>query len=103
MPGLVALTLLFWQTRTGPAAQMMAVPGAVAVAFILAPLAFTSRYTWLRVPGTVIAVLVGLGALAPLVTGQLPGKRQTAAQKRVNLANRTCPSLRALVTKQDWL
>ena len=96
VPGLVALTLLFWQTRTGPAAQMMAVPGAVAVAFILAPLAFTSRYTWLRVPGTVIAVLVGLGALAPLVTGQLPGKRQTAAQKRVNLANRTCPSLRAL-------
>jgi hypothetical protein len=31
VPGLVALILLFWQTRTGPAAQMMAVPGAVAV------------------------------------------------------------------------
>jgi len=96
VPGFVALVLLFWQTRTGPAAQMMAVPGAVAVAFILAPLAFNSRFALLRIPGTVLAVLLGFGALVPLITGQIPNKPQTAAQKRVNLANRTCPSLRAL-------
>ena len=96
VPGLVALILLFWQTRTGPAAQMMAVPGAVAVAFILAPLAYNARSPLLRVPGTVVAVLLGLGALVPLITGQLPNKPKTAAQKRVDVANRTCPSLRAL-------
>ena len=96
VPGLVALVLLFWQTRTGPAAQMMAVPGAVAVAFILAPLAFNSRFALLRIPGTVLAVLLGFGALVPLITGQLPNKPQTPAQKKVNIANRTCPSLRAL-------
>ena len=28
----------------------------------------------MRVPGTVLAVLVGLGALAPLIFGKLPGK-----------------------------
>ena len=50
----------------------------------------------MRVPGTVLAVLVGLGALVPLVAGQLPGKPKTAAQKAVDLANRTCPTLRAL-------
>lgn len=96
VPGIVALALLFWQTRTGPAAQMMAVPGAVAVAFILAPLAFGSKHAWLRVPGTVLAVIAGLGALVPLVTSQFPGKPKTALQKKIDVANRTCPSLRAL-------
>jgi hypothetical protein len=96
VPGLTALILLFWQTRTGPAAQMMAIPGAVAVAFILAPLAFNSKWALLRIPATVVVVLIGLGALVPFVTGYIPGKPKTAAQKRVDVANRTCPSLRAL-------
>ena len=96
LPALTALVLLFWQTRTGPAAQMMAVPGAVAVAFILAPLAFNSKWTLLRIPGTVLAVLVGLGAVVPFVTAQVPDKPRTETQKKVNIANRACPSLRAL-------
>ena len=96
LPGSVALLLLFWQTRTGPAAQMMALPGAVAIAFILAPLAFNAKNALIRIPGTMLAVLIGLGALAPLIVGELPGKPKTAAQKRVDLANRTCPSLRAM-------
>jgi hypothetical protein len=96
VPGLTALILLFWQTRTGPAAQMMAIPGAVAVAFILAPLAFNSKWALLRIPATVVVVLIGLGALVPFVTGYIPNKPKTAAQKRVDVANRTCPSLRAL-------
>ena len=96
IPAVTALALLFWQTRTGPAAQMMAVPGAVAVAFILAPLAYASRSALVAIPGAVLAVLVGLGALAPLIADELPRKPKTAAQKKVDLANRTCPSLRAL-------
>ena len=96
LPGATALLLLFWQTRTGPAAQMMALPGAVAIAFILAPLAFNAKIALIRIPGTVLAVVVGLGALAPLIVGQLPAKPKTPAQKRVDLANRTCPSMRAM-------
>ena len=96
VPAITAVALMLWQTRTGPAAQMMAVPGAVAVAVILAPLAFNASSALIRVPGTVLAVVVGLGALAPLIAGRLPGKPKTAAQKRVDLANRTCPTLRAL-------
>jgi hypothetical protein len=64
--------------------------------FILAPLAFNSRYALLRVPGTVLAVVGGVGALVPLIAGQIPNKPKTAAEKRVDLANRSCPSLRAL-------
>ena len=82
LPPLAALVLLFWQTRTGPAAQMMSLPGAVAVAFILAPLAFNSRFRWLRIPGTVIVVLVGLGALVPFIYTYVPDKPETAPRKR---------------------
>jgi hypothetical protein len=96
VPAFTALALLFWQTRTGPAAQMMAAPGAVAVVLILAPLAFGSKHAWLRVPGTVLVVVAGLGALVPLVVGQFPDKPKKASEKRVNVANRVCPSLRAL-------
>jgi len=96
LPGAIALLLLFWQTRTGPAAQMISLPGAVAIAFILAPLAYHSKSALIRVPGTVLAVVAGVGALAPLIVGQLPAKTKTPAQKRVDLANRTCPSLRAM-------
>ena len=96
LPAMTALALLFWQTRTGPAAQMMALPGAIAVAFILAPLAFNSSSALVRVPGTVLAVLVGLGAIVPLVAGQISDKPTTKAQKMVNVANRSCPTLRAM-------
>lgn len=96
VPALTALVLLFWQTRTGPAAQMMAAPGAAAMVLILAPMAFSSNYAWVRVPGTVLAVVAGLGALVPLVLSQLPDKPKKANERRVNVANRACPSLRAL-------
>ncbi|MCY7340098.1 MAG: AcrB/AcrD/AcrF family protein, partial [Sphingomonas bacterium] len=96
LPAVTALVLLFWQTRTGPAAQMMSLPGAAAVAFILAPLAFHSNSALVRVPGTVLAVLVGLGAIVPLVAGQWPDKPKTAAQKAVDRANGKCPSLGAM-------
>lgn len=95
-PALAALALLFWQTRTGPAAQMMAVPGAVAVAIILAPLAMGSRLMPVRVLGPVIAVLLGLGALIPFGMTFIAAKPKTAAQKKVDIANNRCPTLRAL-------
>ncbi len=96
LPPISALALLFWQTRTGPAAQMMAIPGAVAVAVILAPLAFNARNALIRVPGTVLVVLVGLGALVPFVTQRIPDKPKTERQRAVDLANRSCPTLQAL-------
>ena len=49
------------------------------MAFILAPLAFNSRIRWLRIPGTVLVVLVGLGALVR--STYVPDKPQTAAKR----------------------
>ncbi len=97
LPGIAAVGLLAWQVRTGPAAQMLAIPGAVALVAVLAPLAFSSRYSVVRVLGTSLAVLAGLGALVPLVVDYVaPEKAQTARDKAVNKANSQCPSLRAM-------
>src|SRR5258708_23591052 len=43
VPGLAAALLLLWQTRTGPAAQMMAVVGGAALVWILLPKSGNSR------------------------------------------------------------
>jgi hypothetical protein len=98
VPAFTALALLMWQTRTGPAAQMMAVPGSVAIAFFLAPLAFRSDNSIVRVLGTVAVVLVGMGAAVPLLSNYLPFPRELpkALGKQVAAANRRCPSLAAL-------
>ena len=43
-PGFVASLLLLWQTRTGPAAQMLAAVGAAALAWIAFPFFWRSKY-----------------------------------------------------------
>ena len=98
VPAVAALALLFWQTRTGPAAQMMAIPGSVAIVALLAPRAFNSGSSLMRVLGTVLAVVIGLGALVPLITNfvPFPKDKQTALGKRVAIANRRCPTIAAL-------
>ena len=95
-PALTALALIFWQTRTGPAAQMLAIPGAVALVAILAPRAFKSNNTLIRVAGTTLVVLAGLGAAAPLVLDQIPQNKTTSREQSIATANNLCPSLWAM-------
>ena len=95
-PGIAATALLFWQTRTGPAAQMLAVTGAAALIWTLVPLAWTSRFAVVRVLGVTAIVLVGLGAAVPLVNDYLPwakSKPQTTSEKAIEKANRLCNTL----------
>ena len=96
VPAAVALALLFWQTRTGPAAQMLAIPGAVALVWTLAPRTFRSKNTLVRVFGTSLVVLAGLGAAVPLVVDNIPKKQSTAREKSIAGANNNCPSLWAM-------
>ena len=101
-PAVVALTLLLWQTRTGPAAQMLAIPGAVALVWILAPRAFASNNSLVRILGTSLIVLAGLGAAVPLVLDNVPQKKSTPRDRSIANANNNCPSLWAMkpVAKQ---
>ena len=97
LPAIAALGLLFWQVRTGPAAQVLAIPGAVTLVALLAPLAFAAKNSVVRVLGTSLAVLAGLGALVPLAIDYVaPSKPITARDRIIAKANSSCPSLWAM-------
>lgn len=94
---LAATALLFWQTRTGPAAQMLSIPGAVALVVIVGPLLFHSRFLLVRTLGTTFLVLLALGGLVPLVLDYVaPSPARDERQRAISKANSACPSLRAM-------
>jgi MFS family permease len=93
MPCFAATALLFWQTRTGPAAQMLAAPGAAALIWILVPLVWSSRYAAVRVLGVTAVVVIGAGGAVPLVMDYVPSKPRTAREAAIERANRLCNSL----------
>lgn len=95
-PALAATVLLLWQTRTGPAAQMLAIPGAVAIIWLVAPLAAGSNYPVMRILGTAAAIVIGFGASAQLVTAIIPAEKRTARQIAITRANNQCTSLAGL-------
>ncbi|MFP5329579.1 MAG: AcrB/AcrD/AcrF family protein [Alphaproteobacteria bacterium] len=94
-PALVAMLLLFWQTRTGPAAQMLAAVGAVAIVWVLAPWFDRARNFWLRTFGVVAVALIGFGAVVPLGLKLAPPKVVTERDKRIEKANRMCNFIRS--------
>ena len=93
-PAFAATLLLLWQTRTGPAAQMMSVVGAISLLWFAAP------FAWRRpVIGTIVIIplaALSLGALVPNGIGWVPAKKQTARDIAIGRANRLCNSLWAL-------
>ncbi|MFC7536381.1 AcrB/AcrD/AcrF family protein [Sphingomonas sp. GCM10030256] len=91
-----AFLLLFWQTRAGPAAQMMAVPGAVAFVWVLLPLTWRARNWAVMAVGSAAIVVVGLGGAAPLLLDTVMKTRPTKRETAVARANRLCPSLPAM-------
>jgi hypothetical protein len=92
-PGLAAGLLLLWQTRTGPAAQMLATVGAAALVWLLVPLVWNSKYSLVRVVGTLAAAIIGAGAIFPLILNFIPEPRATAQEAAIGRANRLCNSL----------
>ncbi len=89
-PALTALLLLFWQVRTGPAAQMLAVVGAVAIIWVLAPYFERARNPFVQVVGLVSIALVGLGAVVPLGIDYAPQRKLTPREIQIERANRLC-------------
>ncbi|MBW4331036.1 AcrB/AcrD/AcrF family protein [Stakelama sp. CBK3Z-3] len=88
-----ACALLLWQVRAGPAAQLLAIPGATALAWIILPWLLQRNSMLVRVLGTAAAFL----AISGLFTGALlrwfpidpPSKRTQI----INRANSRCASL----------
>ena len=92
-PLVAAVLLLLWQTRTGPAAQMLGATGATALLWIAVPWVQKSQNLVLRTFGTAALVVLGLGAAAPFVSNFYPKEKKTSAMRAVDKANRQCGSL----------
>ena len=93
LPGIVASLLLLWQTRTGPASQMMALVGCAALIWILVPRFWNSDKSLVRVFGTALVFIVGAGALIPSIIDFIPEPKTTARSAQIGKANRLCGSM----------
>jgi hypothetical protein len=93
LPGIAATLLLLWQTRTGPAAQMMAVVGGAAIIWLLLPRFWTSRNFLSVVFGSFLVVAIGGGMLVPILVGFIPEPPPAARDKQIGRANSLCASL----------
>ena len=95
-PALAATLLLFWQTRTGPAAQMMSAVGAITIVWVLWPPTRRIKRPVSRIVASLLVALVGLGAAASFTLQVIPPKKPTKRDLAIARANRICPSLGAL-------
>jgi hypothetical protein len=95
-PALLAILLLLWQTRAGPAAQLLSIPGATGLAWVLIPSLRSSKWMVVRVVGTVGAFLLVSGVLVQQAARLFPQPQKSKASAAVDKASGTCPSLSAL-------
>lgn len=88
--GVTAAAMMFWQIRTGPAAQMLSVVGAAALIWAIAPLLARLRNPYLSTLGLVAVAIIGLGLVVPLVMVFWPDQRASPGEIAVNRANVLC-------------
>ena len=88
--------MLLWQARAGPAAQMLGIPGAVALAWIVLPWCLDHRSPIVRILGTVTAFVVISGSFAGLLIRFLPIDRPDRSTKTMLRAGSICPAFTSL-------
>ena len=91
--GIAASLLLLWQTRTGPAAQMMATVGAAALVWLLMPQAWRLKSSALRVLAATAIVVVGAGAAVQFAFNFVPNEKATPRERAIGKANAGCASM----------
>ncbi len=85
-----ATLMLLWQVRAGPAAQLLAVPGATALGFVVLPWLLGHRNPLVRIGGTAAGFLIVSGLFAGLIIKYLPVDVPNAYTKRVNRSTGNC-------------
>lgn len=88
--------LMLWQVRAGGAAQLLAVPGAVALGWIVFPWCLGHRSVLVRVFGTVAAFMIVSGAFVGFVVKYGVPDKPTVRTKSINRASAWCPTIPAL-------
>jgi len=94
-PAVLPVALLLWQTRAGAAAQLLAIPGATALAWIAIQWAQSLKPLLPRVGATVGAFALISGLIVQNSINLFP-EAQGPRMKAVNAANAKCPTLAAL-------
>ena len=92
-PAIVASVLLLWQTRTGPAAQMMSIVGAAGLVWYLTPWALRLQTPIVRVFAPAAVIVFGLGGTMAIFDQFYPAPAPTARDTAVGKANRLCAFL----------
>ncbi len=85
-----AVLMLLWQVRAGPAAQMLAVPGGVALAWAIVPRLLGHRSMLVRVLGTAGALVIVSGFFIGIALKYVPVGKPKGYEKRVNMATGNC-------------
>ncbi|MFW2828875.1 AcrB/AcrD/AcrF family protein [Sphingomonas sp. ID0503] len=93
---LCSLLLLLWQMRAAASAQVLAIPGVTALAFLVVPWIMRADVMVVRVLGVAAVFALLSGTAVNLVIDRIPAKPVGETRKKVNLANRRCPTLSAL-------
>ena len=88
---LFACLMLLWQARAGPAAQLLAVPGAAALIWIAVPILLDSPNIFVRILGPVAVVLFASGAFSGLAVQFIPGDKPDKRVATINRASGRCP------------
>lgn len=84
--------MLLWQVRAGPAAQLLAVPGATALAWIVVPWLLGQRPNIVRVVGAAAGFMLVSGLFAGFVAKYAPVDKPQANRAAVGRANARCAS-----------
>lgn len=88
--------MLLWQVRAGPAAQLLAVPGATALGWVVFPWFLNHRLLPVRVLGTAAAFMAVSGMFAGAAIKYLPIDRPNKRTQMVNRASGLCMTVPAL-------
>jgi hypothetical protein len=93
LPAVTATALLFWQTRTGPAAQMMSLVGAAGLVWYVTPWALALKTPIVRVIAPAAVIVMGLGGTMLIFDTVYPAKPSSARDRAISKANRLCNTL----------
>ncbi len=94
-PALLGAALLLWQTRAGPAAQLLSIPGATALTWAVLVWLHGQKSMIVRVLGIAIALVLVSGFATGVMASLFP-RELTDYRRNVNLANARCPTLASL-------
>ncbi|MEH3099859.1 AcrB/AcrD/AcrF family protein [Sphingomonas adhaesiva] len=94
--GAFAALMLLWQARAGPAAQLLAIPGAAALAWMLLPWLLAPRHRFVKGFAAVAAFVVLSGSFAQLAIDWFRIDAPKPYVQRVNRATGRCLTIPAM-------